>query len=150
MAKMTAHEAILVKDGIEPDAYGTGAENGAVIDTKEFAEMLVAVHVGDMGASATLDVKVQHGDKADASDMADFKADGTNVTKIAQKKQADGDDNAVYVGRVDLENAKGLKRYVRVVATIGTQSIDFSVLILLAAAKIFPVSQDNAVEFNAN
>lgn len=118
IAVVEALETIVVND----DTEGTGS----TIDTFGYDALEMAVAVGQSGdtlsGSLKLELKLQHGDLANGSDMAAV-AQGDVLGNwatggIFATVDADGEDGAVYtVGYV------GVKRYVRVfVDTTGTHT----------------------------
>ena len=65
MANVNLSERLAVVATIDPDAYGPGAQSSDTIDMQYFDRVMFVVLAGDLGASATLDFKVQ--ESADGS-----------------------------------------------------------------------------------
>jgi hypothetical protein len=103
-----------------------------------FPEGVVVVNSGANGAGGTVDIKVQESDTTTDGDFADVA--GAAFTQITE-----ANDNNVYVGRLNLV---GRKRYLRVVAVVGTAACDFGVEVILGAAKEAPVAQVNPAAFS--
>lgn len=120
---------------LRPQAQAAGAVNGVVIDRLGYEDAKLIVSAGAVAGAPTaqtLDGKIQHGDQADGSDMADA------GFAIAQITAANADKELI----VDLA---GLKRYIRFVSTAGftggtTPTILASATIALGGAKEIPVS----------
>lgn len=88
-----------------PQAVNNETVNGATIDRLGYDELLLVCQAGAIAATGDLLFELQHGDLADASDMAD-------VTGGAGTLFAAADDNKAGLLSID---ARGLKRYIRVV-----------------------------------
>lgn len=83
-------------------ASGSADREGAVIDTKGYAGVLILVHFATIAAGAVTSIKAQQGAAADLSDAADLAGTAQSI--------ADDDDDKVFW--IDL---KASERYVRVV-----------------------------------
>lgn len=110
-------------------AAGTTTITGATISHDESATgILYIVHAGALVAGQVTTAKVQVGDAADASDMAD-------VTGLSYMF-ADGDGSKLVL----LELNKPLKKYSRVVITRGTQNATInSVIAIKHNQRVYPV-----------
>jgi len=106
------HERLAKRRALAPASYGAGAQNGDTIDRAGYDELLFTVQAGALGAAATVDAKVQHGDASDGSDMVDVT--GASITQLTK---ANSDDNKLSLLRL---RGEGLKKYVRLVVTVGT------------------------------
>lgn len=110
-------------------------QNGAIIDTQGFESLTVAVQSGALtDADATFAVKLQHGNEADGSDLADVAADDLLGAAPAFTF---ADDNVVK--RVGY---RGTKRYVRVVVTPANNlaAAQFSAVAVLGHPRELPVA----------
>ena len=153
--KFTAHQFVAHRTGIRPDAQAAGTVNGPGINVQGVDEALISLMIGAMGASATIDVKVQHSD--DDSTYVDITG-----AAFGQETQAGGDNDDEFVGRIDLT---GAKKFIRVVSTVATAAVDVAVAVGLImgpgtgagtvnpptaaqSQKDLPVGQLNPVEFN--
>lgn len=129
------HQHLKQVTGIEPDAYAAGTKNGTGFSIAGFREVLVILEVGDMEASATLDVKIQ---QSSDNGVADAFADVASAV-FTQKVDAT-DDNTGWVLRL---NAEGRELYLRVVGVTAVDAVDYGVSVLLGGAEILPVTQAN-------
>ena len=136
--KFSLHQFVKALVGLPADNHAAGTVNGPAIDRIGFEEALLAVNSGANGTGGTVDIKVQ---EADTTTSGDF----TDVTGAAFTRITESNDNTVYAGRLNLV---GRKRYLRVVAVVGTAACDFGVEVILGAAKELPVSQVNSVAFS--
>lgn len=91
-------------------AAGTSAITGSTIDALGFRSILFLVHVGAVVSGAVTSFKLQHGDAANASDMADIEGSSQTIAD-------DGDELIRYA---DLHRVT--KRYARIVVSRGTQN----------------------------
>mgnify|MGYP003572427098 CR=1 FL=1 len=124
---------------LDPDAYAATAQNGTVIDTAGYDELLYIVQAGDLGTSATLDAKAQEGDASNLSDAADIT--GAAITQLT--KASPDDSNQACLIRIKLNANR--KRYHRIVVTPGTAACDAGAIALLTNTGKLPVSQPTYV-----
>ena len=133
----TLHQFAKAVVGIVANNHSASTVNGAAIDRLGFDEALVVVNSGTNGTSGTVDIKIQESEDG-STGWADVS--GASFAQITESN-----DNTVYVGRLNLS---GRKRYIRVVAVVGTAACAFGVDVILSSAKELPVSQVNAVAFS--
>lgn len=101
---------------------GSAAGNGTVIDRLNYRTALIGLAAGTIAASSSITARIQHGDKTDGTDMADFKPDGT----VVSTSLSTSDTNASV--SVDLT---GAKKYIRLVTASTGTAPDFSTYIAL-------------------
>lgn len=118
-------EGLAIVATIDPDAYGTGAQNSDVIDMLYWKEIVVTVMAGALGSSATLDCVV-NGDTASGGAYATL-ITGKSITQLTEAG-TDSDKQAVIRVTDEEVAAQGL-RYVRVTATLGAATSDYGVLV---------------------
>lgn len=111
-----------------------GAVNGPTCDTKGFSEAMIVLSTGGAVATGTLAAKIQ--DSADASSWAD-------VPGAAFAGLVATDDNAVSIGRLKLDGNL-VRRYIRAVTTVGTATIDHTVLAVLSGNQYNPQTVETA------
>lgn len=83
-----ASENVAVVGNVDPDAYGAGTYTTGWIAAKNFEHFLAIVQVGTLGASATVDAKLQQ-----ASDASGTGAKDITGKAITQLTQAGTDDD---------------------------------------------------------
>lgn len=134
----TIQKEIKAMYSLLPQSLQVGANNGTGVDTKGFAEAMIVIMAGAVTSNGSHAFKVQ-----ESSDdaVADAYADISSATFTAITAD---NDNAVYVGRLNLRTRE---RYIRVVDTGTSQVMEGAALILLSGAKVKPVSQANTVAF---
>ena len=114
-----------------------GTANGTGVDRKGFFEAQIILINGDLGSSATVDVKIQDSD--DNSTFAD-------VTGAAFTQSVDATDDGLYkLGRLNLE---GCGRYIRAVQVTATAASDAGVIAILGEARNQAVTQTLDLDFN--
>jgi hypothetical protein len=117
-------ERYAIVGGIDPDAYGTGAQNSDTIDMKYWRRVAFIVEAGTLASTATLDGLVQGSAASDMSSPSTIT--GKTITQLTEA----GTDSDKYVGiEVTSEEvmAQGF-RYIRFVATLGAAGGDYAVL----------------------
>jgi hypothetical protein len=110
-------------------AAAATAITGSTIDTQGFKSVLFIVPLGPIVAGAVTSFKIQHGDAADASDMADILSTNQAV--------ADDQDNLVRYA----ELAEVTKRYCRIVVSRATQNATLCAQALLYNGSSLPATQ---------
>lgn len=114
-----------------------GTANGTGVDRLGFFEAQIILINGDLGSSATVDVKIQHSD--DDSTYAD-------VTGAVFTQSVDATDDGLYkLGRINLE---GCGRYIRAVQVTATAASDAGVIAILGEARGQAVTQTLDLDFN--
>lgn len=122
-------ENVKVAIGIFARSQAASTVNGAGIDTNGFSRALVVLNAGTAGASATVDVKIQH--SADNSTFADIT--GAVFTQVTT-----ANDETIYL--LDL-SLVGVNRYIRVVSVVATATSALGVEVVLYRGAQAPVTQ---------
>jgi len=97
---------------------------------KGFHEALIVLHAGVNAATATLDVKVQ-----ECATSGGVYAD---ITGAAFTQVTTANDLAIYQGRIRMTASR--KRFLRIVAVIGTDVCEFSVEVIKSEAVNLPAA----------
>lgn len=131
-----ADQLAAVVSVIDPDANGTGAVNGDIIDMADFEQVMFIVSCGDMTSSGTLDFQVYQGN---TSAMGSAKViSGAAITQMEQGTD-DNTQAVVSVKRADLDVANGF-RWIRGTLTVGTAAVDSSTVALGFYPRFGPAS----------
>lgn len=138
MPKQTAHEELKAVYSLLPQSLQVATNKGAGVDCRGFDEALIVVEAGVVTGSGSHAFKVQ---EAAVNSDASF----ADITDAAFTAITAANDETVYVGRVNLRNRK---RYIRVVDTGSTAVMLGSAMVILLAAREYPVSQVNEAEFS--
>lgn len=133
MKAQNLSELVGVVEYIAPDAYAASTVLSGAIDMSKWSRILVIVQAGDLGASATLDVKLtasatSGGSYADISGAA-----------ITQLTQAGTDSNKTVVLELKAESMPAGKRYVKVSLTVATATSDCGAVVI-GVSKYKPVT----------
>lgn len=98
-----------------------------VIDRQNYLSAVLLLSSGNATSLNTVKIKIQHGAKADGSDMVDFKPDN-EIVETSVLNTADSSTNLI----LDLT---GAKQYIKVVATTEGTAPNYSAQILLSDAQ---------------
>lgn len=129
-------EKLAVVATIDPDAYGTGAQNTDVIDMRYHRRVLFILMLGDLGSSATLDFLV----KGDTASNGSFTTTitGKSVTQLTQAG-TDSDKQAIVEVTAEEVAAQGF-RYIRGTATLAAATSDYGLIALADNNRYSPAS----------
>lgn len=110
---------------IDPDAYAAGTQTTGWVDMAKFGCLLAVVMAGTMGATGTINAKIQQ-----ASDSAGTGAKDVTGLAITALTDADSDKQAlINVVQGDLDRTNGF-RYVRLSMTVATAACDAGAVLL--------------------
>lgn len=111
---------------IPPQQAGVGTVTSGWVDMRTFHDLLALINVGVIGASGTIDGRVEQ-----ATDGAGTGAKAVTGLAITQLLKADGDNRiaAINVRPEDLDKNNGFK-FVRLSVTVGTASTFLSGLLV--------------------
>lgn len=129
-------ELVAVVGNIDPDAYAAGTYTTGWIDASKFQRFLAVVQAGDLGASATLDGKLEQ-----ATDSSGTSAKDVTGKAITQLTQAGTDSNKQALINVDPTQDLDISNdfnYFRLSITVGTAASD-------AGGMVFGVDARNGV-----
>jgi hypothetical protein len=134
-AQSRLSERLAVVATIDPDAYATGTQGSDVIDMQNRNRVLFIVQAGALGASATLDFKLQ-GCATANGDYADI--EGKAITQLTD---AGTDSEKQALVEITSEEAAALGyRYIKGVMTIGTAASDAAVVALAGDLAYYPAA----------
>lgn len=125
---------------IDPDAYSTGTQTTGWIDMGKFAAIMAIVQAGTLGASATIDAKLEQAQDSSGSGAKDVS--GSDITQLT-KAGSDDDKQAIincWSEDLDLENSF---THVRLSITVGTAACDAGGLVLGFDARYAPASDND-------
>lgn len=106
---------------------GAAAGNGLIIDRQGYRSALIGLAVAAVLADSSIVAKIQHGDAADGTDMADYEPDGAVIsTNILNTSDTNTFKD------VDLS---GAKRYIRLVTSTTGTAPSFSSYVALGDAE---------------
>ncbi|MEO0623134.1 MAG: hypothetical protein AAF183_12985 [Pseudomonadota bacterium] len=140
MQSLLASDRAAVVGVINPDLNAAGTVTTAWIEAGLFNSFLAVVMAGTLGASATLDAKIEQ-----ATDAAGTDAKDVEDKAITQLTKAGGDDDAQAIINIapddlDLINNFG---FFRVSMTVATASSDSAVTVLGLEPRYGPASAND-------
>lgn len=128
MLNAQASEVAAVVGSIDPDAYTAATYTSDWVDASTFQQFMAIIEAGALGASATLDAKIQQA--TDSSGTSAKDVTGKSITQLTQASPDDSDKQAIINLRpeeLDLDNSF---THFAVSMTIATATSDASALIL--------------------
>ena len=133
---MNLSKSIKVTRALNGVVAGTSNQNGSVIDMSGFEGVQFIALFGALTATQVTSLKVQQGNLADGSDMADLA--GSSHTALG-----DTDGNKCLVTDI----FRPQKRYVRPIVTRGTaNAVIDGVIALQYSPRVEPVTNDTTVK----
>ncbi len=132
-------EANAVVAVIDPDANAVGALTSAWVPAKDFNSFMAIVLAGTLGASGTLDFKLQQ-----ATDNAGTGAKDITGKAITQLVKASNDDDQAIINLLVEElDVDGGFDHVAMVMTTGTATGDSGAIMLGCGARYLPASDND-------
>ena len=128
---------------IDPDAYAAGTYTSGWVSTVDYPAIQAIVMVGDMGASATVDAKLQQATSAAGAGAKDVS--GRAITQLTQAG-TDNDKQAVINCRAEDLDRDNSFTHVRLSITVATAACDAGGLILGHDARYQPKDDASTVD----
>lgn len=129
-------ERLAVVATVDPDAYGTGAENTDAIDMLQHRRILFIILAGTIASTGKLDFAV-YGDTASGGSYATA-ITGKSITQLTQAG-TDSDKQALVEVSAEEVQAQGL-RYIRGVMTFTTAGGDAGVVAVAGDTRYQPAN----------
>ena len=135
-------ERVAIVDAIDPDVTVASTVTTAWIAAKDYHSFMAVVMAGTLGASATLDAKIQQ-----ATDGAGAGAKDITGKAITQLTQAgtDSDKQAVINLRTEELDSEGGFDFIQLSLTVAVATSDVGALLLAVDPRYGPASDNNAV-----
>ncbi len=112
---------------IDPDAAAAGIVNTAWIDVTNWQNLMAIVMSGDLGASATLDAKLQQATDGAGTGAKDVT--GKAITQLTQAGTGSDKQAIINCSQYDLDFANGFK-FVRLSMTVAVATSEIGGLLL--------------------
>lgn len=138
---MHASDAVAVVGAIDPDAYTAATYTTGWVSVANYNAFLGVVMAGTLGASATLDGKIEQATDSSGTGAKDLT--GSDITQLTQAG-TDSDKQALIQFRgedLDLDNGFN---HVRLSITVGTATSDAGALLLGCDPRSAPASDADA------
>jgi len=138
-ANQKMSEGLAVLATIDPISQGAGTVNTGWVDQSTFFNLLALIQTGVLGASATVDAKLQQ-----ATDNAGTGAKDITGKAITQIVKASGDNKQAMISmkEADLDTEGGF-RFVRLSLTVGTAASLVSASLMGGVPRFQPASAYN-------
>lgn len=133
-------EQVAILDAIAPASQAAGSVTTGWVSAANFQRLLAHIQTGTLGASATVDAKLQQ-----ASDASGTGAKDVTGKAITQIVKATGDDKiaAINLKGEDLDVEGGFS-YVRLSITVGTAASEIAAALFGFGPRFQPASDFNA------
>jgi hypothetical protein len=144
---MTAHPNILPSDrvaivgAINPVSQGAGAVSTPWISVQNWRSMMAIVQAGALGASATLDAKIEQATSAAGAGAKDVP--GKLITQLTQAGTDSNKQAVINLRQAELDFANGFT-HVRLTLTVGVAASLIAAVLLATDARYNPASDNDA------
>jgi len=129
-------EAVAILDNVAPISQGAGSVTSGWVSMANFHRIAAIIQTGVLGASATLDAKLQQATDSSGTGVKDIT--GKALVQIV-KATGDGKQAMLEVADAELDTANGFS-YVRLSMTVGTAASLVSAIVLGFNARFMPAS----------
>lgn len=134
-------DAVAVVDVIDPDAYVASTVTTAYLDAQNFNAFAAIVQAGTLGASATLDAKIEQAQDSGGTGVKDLT--GAAITQLTQAG-TDSDKQAIIQFRPeDLDLANNFN-FFRLSMTVAVATSDAGAVVLGYSPRSAPASGSDA------
>lgn len=130
-------EANAIVAVVDPDANTAGAVTTAWVDAGQFEEVSAVVLAGTLGASGTLDCKLQQATDSSGTGAKDIS--GAAITQFTQAGSGSDKQAIISVRAESLDTDNGF-RYVAAVLTTATATSDSAVVVFGSHPRSAPAS----------
>lgn len=144
MAQKTVRpsDRFAVAGAIDPDAYTAATYTTGWISMATFNEIMAVVMAGTLGASATLDAKIEQATDSGGTGAKDVA--GAAITQLTQAGTDESDKQAIinlWAEDLDVDNDF---THVRLSVTVGTATSDMGAVVFGRCARYGPASDSDA------
>lgn len=134
-------DLIAVVANIDPDANAAGTVTSGWVSAADFNSLMAIVQAGDLGASATLDFKLEQATDGSGSGAKDIT--GKAITQLTKAGSDDNKQAVIEVCGEDLDVDNDFT-HVRMSLTVGTATSDAGAVMLGIGARYGPASDSDA------
>lgn len=134
-------EGLAVLATIDPISQGVGTVTTGWVDQSQFLAVMALIQTGVLGASATVDAKIQQATSSAGAGAKDVT--GKAITQIV-KASGDNKQALISLKEADLDTEGGF-RYVRLSITVGTAASLISATLFGALPRYQPVAHQAAM-----
>lgn len=134
-------DSIALVGNIDPDAYAAGTVTSGWVSAEDFYQFMAVVSVGTLGASATVDAKIEQATDNSGTGAKDLT--GSDITQLTQAG-SDDDKQAVIQFKSDALDVNNGFDHVRVSLTVGTATSDAGATLYGCDPRHGPASDNDA------
>jgi hypothetical protein len=134
-------DACAVLASIDPDAYAASTVTTGWIAAKNFEQFLAIVQAGDLGASATLDAKLEQAKDSGGTSAKDIT--GKAITQLTQAGTDSNKQALINLRQDELDVANGFTHF-RLSMTVATATSDAGGIVLGLVPRYGPASDNDA------
>lgn len=139
--KVSEQFAVIAR--IDPDAQAAGTATSAYVSMGNYKRVMAMVCAGDLGASATLDAKVQQAQDSVGTGLKDIT--GKLITQLTQAGTDSDKVALINVDADDLDRANGFT-HVRLSMTVAVATSETAMYLFGADSRYLPVTQGTFVD----
>ena len=132
-------QRVAIVGTVDPDANTVGDKNTDFASMADFDSIMAVISLGILGASATIDAKLEQATDAAGAGVKDI--DGKAITQLV--KATDDDKQAIINVRADELDVDGGFSFVRCTMAVGTATSDSAVLLLGLDARYGPATAND-------
>ncbi|GAB5506675.1 MAG: hypothetical protein Rhirs2KO_18380 [Rhizobiaceae bacterium] len=125
---------------IDPDAYAASTVTTGWIAAKNFEKFLAIIKAGDLGASATLDAKLEQAQDGSGTGAKDIT--GKSITQLTKAGSDDNKQSMINLVNEELDVTNGFTHF-RLSMTIGTAASDAEGEVLGLQPRYAPASDND-------
>lgn len=141
MAVAKPSEICAVLGTIDPDAYAAAAYTSDWCDIGKFKKIMAIVMVGTLGASATVDAKLQGATDSSGTGATDLT--GKSITQLTQAGTDDDKQVIIEVDAAEVQGQNSAFTHVAVVVTVGTAASDMGAVVLGLEPRFGPANNND-------
>lgn len=130
---------------IDPDAYAAGTYTSGWVSMADFQSIQAVVSAGTLGASATLDAKIEQATDAAGTDAKDLT--GAAITQLTKAGPDDDKQAIIELYSEDLDLTNGFT-HVRLTITVGVATSDAAGFVFGLGPRYAPASGRDAASVN--
>lgn len=134
-------DQVAVVGNIDPDAYAAGTVTTGWVSAKNFDAFMAIVQAGDLGASATLDAKLEQATDGSGTGAKDIT--GKAITQLTKAGSDDNKQAVINLRTEELDVTNGFD-FVRLSMTVATATSDAGGILLGMVARYGPASDNDA------
>lgn len=126
---------------IDPDAYAPGTFTSGWVSAADWRDFMAVVSVGDLGAAATIDAKIEQATSAAGAGAKDLT--GSAITQLTKAGTDDNKQAVIAFSTADLDMS-GAFGFVRLSLTVATAASDAAMILIGSGCRYGPAGDSDA------